>query len=75
MRLSDSLAKLPEGLIQELNHMKEEGLPGDPGFGFSAPCGHVAMWPCAVVPFLEMDVPGCSLAVWQFRGMKASRND
>ena len=31
MKLSDSLAKLPEGLIQELVHMKDEGLPGEPG--------------------------------------------
>lgn len=31
MKLSDSLAKLPEGLIQELIHMKDEGLPGEPG--------------------------------------------
>ena len=37
MKLSDSLAKLPEGLIQELIHMKDEGLPGEPGYGFSAP--------------------------------------
>eukprot|EP00435_Cladocopium_sp_Y103_P074518 s52_g49.t1 len=32
MKASDSLAKLPEGLIQELIHMKEEGLPGEPGY-------------------------------------------
>jgi len=37
MKLSDSLVKLPEGLIQELIHMKDEGLPGEPGYGFSAP--------------------------------------
>lgn len=32
MKLSDSLVKLPEGLIQELIHMKDEGLPGEPGY-------------------------------------------
>lgn len=31
--VSDVLAKLPEGLIQELIHMMEEGLPGEPGSG------------------------------------------
>ena len=33
MQASDVLAKLPEGLIQELIHMMEEGLPGEPGSG------------------------------------------
>ena len=33
MQTSDVLAKLPEGLIQELIHMMEEGLPGEPGSG------------------------------------------
>ena len=35
MQASDVLAKLPEGLIQELIHMMEEGLPGEPGSGES----------------------------------------
>lgn len=33
MQATDVLAKLPEGLIQELIHMMEEGLPGEPGSG------------------------------------------
>lgn len=32
MQATDVLAKLPEGLIQELIHMMEEGLPGEPGY-------------------------------------------
>jgi hypothetical protein len=48
MKLSDSLAKLPEGLIQELIHMKDEGLPGEPGYGFSAPFVGDGWFPVAV---------------------------
>ena len=45
MKPLDSLATVPEGLIQELIHMKNEGLPGEPGQGDPAATWMVVMAP------------------------------